>query len=324
MKNDFYEKRVFANKLQGIDLIQLDKEERNNLLIKKNILVQRKVDLSHDYFKNAKKNNTFIEKAFEINPLIYKEIISDFLYTHSELDLFYEMKMIDLKTEGIDRSKEKIKSLKKIIKKKNKELQKVNLYFWSKLTPKEYVDYGERDFHDHITLELKKENIYSYLTNEFVSYYQIHPFDEWIKILDLEELIKFCNKKINIILKSKVTPSKEEKKTNIKPYYSEIWKEEKYETMFRDYLKYENVIDSNNNPKTGFKDSAGVLLRIKPRILAEITKKRVTRKLFATYLNKKYNANIEIKSGFKIGNSDYLTEDCEGYIENFLSPKKRE
>lgn len=274
MEIDFYSSRVFANKFPNIDLNKLEFIERQTLFLKENIIVKRNVDFSKPYLDSAIRNNKLIERTHSINPEIYKEIIADFLFTHESLDLDAEIFKINLKVRNALDDEMKINILKKCFEKYLKKINKLDLYYWYNLSDKEFEEYGERNFHHHIQLELKDEYVYMYLSNEYVSYYKIPPFDQWIKILDLEYLINHCkkdleklsseiNQKLLFNTKSlnenhvlnKIEEQKEKEHTenniktqeNIESNYPLVFKNLKSENIFKKFLLHANAVDSNFN-----------------------------------------------------------------------------
>jgi hypothetical protein len=110
---------------------------------------------------------------------------------------------------------------------------------------------------------------------------------------------------------------------NFGEYFSEIWELEIYEDLFHKILIKENVIDSNHESIEGFKNVSANFFHIDSKFKEQIMKKRVTEPKFAKYLNQKYNAQITIKKGFKIGNSNHIKEDFSDIVEDFLNEEKK-
>ncbi|MCH3881713.1 hypothetical protein [Tenacibaculum aquimarinum] len=186
------------------------------------------------------------------------------------------------------------------------------------------------------------DNIYSYLFddyncfNNFLFLYhlshrnttmKLNLYEKIYRLYETKKIIEYCDLEIKKIKKSisKIDINVETDETNrvtkIKNnnYYSKIWMDEKYEKMFNELLKNENVIDNASNANDGFKTVAANFFKIKTRVKNLIFKKRLTRIEFATFLNEKYNAGILIKKGFKIGNTNHLTDEYTTYAENFIS-----
>jgi hypothetical protein len=315
-------------------------ENFENLYLLNEIYVPVKVVLKNRYnpkdvkfitpqdFKNLKPEDLVgYEYKFngEFNPIIIDDIFYTFKrgYIDDIADYIYnDVDKIDIEYNLAFDYKEKNKLLRSKLKKYSKIIKKIELTE-SLLECNEDLNTNNKEFYEVIKDDI---NFNDEIVDDFLilglnmDFFKYDIFEEWhllcynIKVLENIKL-KLSN------LKTK-NSAKKEQKTEPKSieYYSKIWIDEKYETMFHKYLIKENVIDidNKNRPRTGFKDVAGVILRIKSSIKIQIIKERVSRKDLANFLNKKYNAKIVIKKGFKIGNSNHITDRCEDFINAFL------
>jgi hypothetical protein len=136
-----YEKRRFANKYDGIDLNNIEKEERERLFINDGILIK-------NHFNN-----------FDINPELYEEIINSFLFLHKEKNLndrcFVEIKHIKAKLSTCLDRKHQVKILEKKYKTLFKSLNKIGGFLLFSLSPEECYEYGILDFYEQIESQLR-------------------------------------------------------------------------------------------------------------------------------------------------------------------------
>jgi hypothetical protein len=280
-------------------------------------------------FKNLNYENlTNYEYKFlgDFNPILIDDIFYTFKreyindvneYIHNETD------KIDIEYNLAFDFEEKNKLLRLSLKEFSEKIKNIDLSE-NLLSCNENLDVNNSEFHEIIKKHLytEEELIETFLVegSDKVDFEEYDIFNEWRELCYNKAIIDYIKLKLNTLLSNNTSfRNNNNKDSNTKEYQSNIWLLEIFEEMFHNYLIHENVIDKKHKATSGFKDAAGVILRIKPRIKAQIIKKRVTRKLFAQFLMEKYNVEIDIKQGFKIGNSDYPTEGCEDYIQVFLN-----
>jgi hypothetical protein len=203
---DSENKFLFRNIIDKSLLKKLNKDDTNKLLIKKKVLKKEEHEFPKAYIKKAIKENLLIEKTYFFDEIIHAEIIQSF-FTDCRFidnsrfipDNFATKKKLEIKLKNLDGQTEKINLLRKELKKTSKKLQKVDLYFWSKLTPEEFGAYGSTDFLEHVSGETGREVIIEYISNHYVNWHQSQPYSDWIKIVEFEDLINYYKEEINKI-----------------------------------------------------------------------------------------------------------------------------
>jgi hypothetical protein len=279
------------------------------------------------------------KKYYSLSPQLIWEIHDHFLNLYKKESYYSSQKQEEtlLSFRKVRKKKERKKFLIKLYEENIKSIDDLKILDFIEEKNQYLVDreLDEKEDDDYNLFNFDFEFIFFYIFYKFESMSIVYAYilnKEWEKseneilsqiheFFTIKKRVAFSKEELEKIETRKQQPKEIIKKTHSQKhdYYSKIWKEEKFEIMFHDYLIQENVIDKKLYAIFGFKDAAGVILRIKPRIKEQIIKKRVTRILFAQFLMEKYNAKIDIKAGFKIGNSDYPTEGCEDYIKAFLN-----
>ena len=184
-----YEKRRFANKYDGIDLNNIEKEERERLFINDGILIK-------NHFNN-----------FDINPELYEEIINSFLFLHKEKNLndrcFVEIKHIKAKLSTCLDRKHQVKILEKKYKTLFKSLNKIGGFLLFSLSPEECYEYGILDFYEQIESQLSELNdkdLFKYLSHSSLFFFNdIEVFRDFRDILETIHLMEFCMEELKNI-----------------------------------------------------------------------------------------------------------------------------
>ena len=303
----------------------------NGILTRKNLCIE---NLENLYLINEIYIPSGVTLKNNINPTDTKQIegdfnpilIDDIFYTYKRSYIDDVPEQIYNDTDSIDIAynlaydfEEKNKLLRDEIKKHSKIVQELELTNnLSSLDKK--LDLNNESFLGMIKNEIhdQDEIIEDFLVNGADMQFECYTiFEEWFLLSYHLEVLKYLKLKLSKLKNEKNSTMEESNSTK---YYSKIWVDKKHEIMFHEYLILRNVIDNKSNTLDGFKAQAAVILRVKSRLKKQIIKERVSAKTFAKFLNKKYNAEIVItERGFKIGNSNYPTEECEEFIEAFLN-----
>lgn len=316
---DFHRKRVFANKLNGINLKELNQKEREELFIKEKIYIKSNRNPPEKYLKKCIENNTLFKAICDVNPKLYEEIILDFHNQHDYVctDIFAYTKRLNNKLDCALHKDHKRKIVEKAYKKVLRKINKLETYFWYRLDNEELIEYGYENFDTYIYHEITDEFLYKYITSEFASYYHHRVFKDLLDIVELEYKLKYCKEEL-IKLENGLSGKKEKELSK----YPNIFPNREYELFFYKFLKTYNCIDENNKPISGrfqthcdayfetikkSEHKKGSSLLIRGRI----------KNKFIKMLNIEFKQKIE-----KLSDGSKRTDVAESFIENLFENKK--
>lgn len=311
---NFHENRVFANKLNGINLQELEQTEREKLLIKEKIYIRSDRKPLDFILKKYEKEGKLLTALYDVNPDLKKEIVKDFYNgTSQRSDIFAYCKRLENNLENALHKQHKVEIVEKQYKKILKKLNKLEQYYWTILSDKELEEYGCSNFDEYIFSEISTDFLYEYITNEFASYSHNKLFRELIIIKELEDKLKFCkttliNIENDLETKGKREPSK----------YPDIFPNKKCETFFFNFLKTYRCLDENNKPVAGIFqthcDAYYEEIKISEHKKGEklLIRGRVKNK-FIDMLNLEFKQTIT-----KLSKGDNKRDVTENYIKNLF------
>lgn len=326
MKNfdpNFHKSRVFANKLNYIDLKTLNQKDKEDLLVKECIYI--KVDYWHSQktLEKYKKENKLFEAFHEVNPKLYEEIINDFnnkVYYHHGIDIFSFTHKLKLKLKIALHKEHKIEIIEKTYKKIHKKINKIPTYFWYCLEKKDLEEYGFNNFNDYISSEINEDFINDYITDEFVNYYDSKIFNEIIQINNLEKQLKFCKNEL-LKLGKNILDDDSNSLNNEPSKYPKVFPNKHKEMFFFNFLKTYNAIDEDNQPTRRFQTHCDAyydtVIKLELKKNPALLVRGLTKIEFIEMLNTEFNKNIK-----KLSMGTKYTDKAEYFINNLMGIKR--